>query len=226
VNGTKTSFALVLVAIGAAISPAAAQAQSDWPLTASQEGVLKPKDSFRECENCPEMVVVPAGSFTMGSAAGEKDRFDAEGPQHTVTISRPFAVGKLHVTVDQFDAFIRETRYEASPGFILSVDGNWKQGSDRSWREPGFAQDRPHPVVCVSWKDAKAYVEWLARKTDKPYRLLSEAEWEYAARGCVTRVICGGAWYYVPRLLRAAARTWGAAAYNDTGFRVARTLAP
>ncbi len=139
------------------------------PLTAAQERGLKPKDSFRECENCPEIVVVPAGAFTMGSPKSEQGRSDNEGPQHVVTISKPFAVGKLHVTVDQFAAFVQETGYDGSRSC--------------SWRSPGFAQEGSHPVVCVSWADASAYVDWLANKTHKPYRLLSEAEWEYAARG-------------------------------------------
>jgi formylglycine-generating enzyme required for sulfatase activity len=137
-------------------------------LTAEQERGLKPKDSFKECAACPEMVVVPAGAFTMGSPENEESRHDDEDPQHVVTIGKAFAVGKLHVTVDQFAVFARETRYAP-------------QGCD--WRNPGFKQERSHPVVCVGWKDAKAYAAWLAKKTGKPYRLLSEAEWEYAARG-------------------------------------------
>jgi formylglycine-generating enzyme required for sulfatase activity len=157
--------------LGAAIAPPRGAA----PLTAAQERGLRPKDTFRECENCPEMVVVPAGSFTMGSPAGEKDRGGDEGPQHVVTFGRPFGVGKLHVTIDQFAEFVRETAYRAS-----STCGR-AEGS--SWRNPGYAQEGSHPVVCVSWDDAKAYVDWLSRKTGRPYRLLSEAEWEYAARG-------------------------------------------
>ena len=151
------------------------------PLTAAQERGLKPKDSFRECENCPEMVVVPAGAFTMGSPENEKDRLIDEGPQHVVSISKPFAVGKLHVTVEQFAAFVRETGYK--PSLICRDGENGKARADRSWRNPGLAQEGSHPVVCVDWNDAKAYVDWLAQKTGKPYRLLSEAEWEYAARG-------------------------------------------
>jgi formylglycine-generating enzyme required for sulfatase activity len=142
------------------------------PLTAERERGLKSKDTFRECENCPEMVVVPAGKFTMGSPAAEKDRDKAEGPQHVVTIGRPLAVGKFHVTRDEFAVFARET------GGGLAADS----GCD--WRSPpGFTQEGSHPVICVSWEDAKAYANWLTKKTKKPYRLLSEAEWEYAARG-------------------------------------------
>jgi formylglycine-generating enzyme required for sulfatase activity len=145
---------------------------TDAPLTDVQERGLKPKDSFRECADCPEMVVVPAGRFTMGSPAGEKDRGNDEGPQHDVTIAKPFAVGKLHVTVAQYKAFVEATGYEK----LI-----WCH-----WSRPGFAQQGAHPVVCVLWHHAEAYVAWLARKTGKSYRLLSEAEWEYAARGRTT----------------------------------------
>jgi formylglycine-generating enzyme required for sulfatase activity len=148
------------------------------PLSAAEECSLKPKDSFQECGSCPEMVVVPAGSFTMGSPADEKSRSANEGPQHTVTISKPFAVGKFHVTRDQFAAFVQKTGYAAQTD--CSREGG---GLDGSWRDPGFAQEGSHPVVCVRWNDTKAYVDWVAKETGKPYRLLSEAEWEYAARG-------------------------------------------
>jgi formylglycine-generating enzyme required for sulfatase activity len=150
------------------------------PLTAQQERALKPKDTFRECEDCPEMVVVPAGSFTMGSLAGENMREKDEGPQHVVTINRSFAVGKLHVIVNQFAAFVKETGYQASTTCDKWLSGDSRDGS---WRDPGFAQEGSHPVVCVKWDDANAYAKWLAKQTGKPYRLLSEAEWEYAARG-------------------------------------------
>ena len=153
------------------------------PLTAAQERGLKPKNSFKECAQCPEMVVVPAGSFTMGSPENEKGRGKDEGPQHTVTIGKPFAVGKFHVTVDQFAAFVAATGYDA--GFkCWTVEGGGKveERSGRSWRNPGFAQAGSHPAVCLSWNDAKAYVDCLARTTGRPYRLLTEAEWEYAAR--------------------------------------------
>lgn len=157
---------------------------SDAPLTAEQERALQPKDSFKECAACPEMVMVPAGSFTIGAAPDEKTfAINDEGPQHTVTIARPFAVGRFHVTRDQFAAFVSDAGYPASAtcrkwGIIRYHNG--------SWRDPGFAQEGSHPVVCISWDDAKAYVNWLAKTTGKEYRLLSEAEWEYAARGQTT----------------------------------------
>ncbi len=141
-------------------------------------------ERFHDLDGGPEMVVAPAGSFLMGSPEG----YDYEDPQHKVTIGRPFAVGRLHVTVDQFAAFVRETGYEASSTCWTLEKSHWwtastfVQRADRSWRNPGFAQDGSHPVVGVSWDDARAYTGWLAEKTDKRYRLPSEAEFEYAAR--------------------------------------------
>jgi formylglycine-generating enzyme required for sulfatase activity/uncharacterized caspase-like protein len=165
--------------------------QCATPLTAAQERSLQPKDSFRECETCPEMVVVPNGTFTMGSPRNERDRDPDEGPQHVVTIREPFAVGKFHVTRDQFAAFISATGSDAASSCV-AWQSRPKQRATRSWEDPGFDQDGSHPVVCVNWNDAKAYVDWLAGQTGKPYRLLSEAEWEYAARaGSSTRYSYG-----------------------------------
>jgi formylglycine-generating enzyme required for sulfatase activity len=127
------------------------------------------------------MVVVPAGAFTMGSPDSEEDRRSDESPQHVVTIAKPFAVGRLHVTVDQFAAFVRKTGYRASADCSLFTGDKFDLVG--SWRHPGFAQQGSHPAVCLSINDAKAYVDWLAKQTRKPYRLLTEAEWEYAARG-------------------------------------------
>jgi formylglycine-generating enzyme required for sulfatase activity len=153
------------------------------PLSASEERALKPKQAFRECAQCPEMVVVPAGSFTMGSPDTEKDRHKDEGPQHAVTFARSFAVGKFDVTVDQFAAFVAARGYDAGSNCSTWDGSAWVESQGRSWREPGFPQAGSHPAVCLSWNDAKAYVDWLARTTGKGYRLLTEAEWEYAERG-------------------------------------------
>jgi formylglycine-generating enzyme required for sulfatase activity len=166
------------------------------PLPAELERALKPKETFKECSDCPEMVAVPAGSFTMGSPKTEAGRDDDEGPQHVVTIGRPFAVGRVPVTVEQFAAFIMDARYDAgSKCFTHDRVGDGKEQADRSWRNPGFEQERSHPAVCLNWSDARAYVEWLARKTEKPYRLLSEAEWEYAARGRTSPGAYPRAWF-------------------------------
>ena len=130
---------------------------------------------FRDCPECPEMVVVPAGSFLMGSLPGEIDRDGDEGPRHRVTIARPFSVGAYEVTFAQWDACRR------AGGCSHNPDG---QGWGRGTR----------PVVDVSWHDAQQYVRWLSRKTGERYRLLSESEWEYVARaGTTTRYWWGGA---------------------------------
>jgi formylglycine-generating enzyme required for sulfatase activity len=157
--------------------PVAAQPVTPAP------SVRRPGDRFEDCADCPELVVVPAGSFQMGSPDGEEGRHSdgREGPLHQVTIAEPFAVGVYEVTRGQFAAFVEATGHDAGDS-CYTWDREWKLVEGRNWRAPGFAQTDEHPVVCVSWNDAKAYVTWLARKTRADYRLLSEAEWEYAAR--------------------------------------------
>jgi formylglycine-generating enzyme required for sulfatase activity len=132
------------------------------------------------------MVLLPAGAFTMGSPGHEAGRENDEGPQHAVTIARPFAVGRHEVTRGQFAAFVAESGYQAHGGncwYWNSIESKYKNDDpSRSWRNPGYPQNDNHPVVCVSWTDARAYANWLSGKTGKSYRLPSEAEWEYAAR--------------------------------------------
>jgi formylglycine-generating enzyme required for sulfatase activity len=161
------------------------------PLSAAEECALKRADVFKECDKCPEMVVIPAGSFTMGSPANEADRSENEGPQHPVSIARPFAAGKFAVTVDQFAAFVADTGHDAG-STCRTLEGGKTEERQRSWRDPGFPQTGSHPVVCINFADAEAYVDWLSARTSKSYRLLTEAEWEYAARaGTTTRYSFG-----------------------------------
>jgi formylglycine-generating enzyme required for sulfatase activity/dienelactone hydrolase len=179
-----------------------------------------PGTVFRDCRDCPEMVVLPAGNFTMGSSAAEKSWAVSQGatpasvsdeaPQHHVAL-RSFALGEYDVTRAEYAAFVRETGYPAGDG--CGHDGaTWKKQASVSWRNPGFGQTGRDPVVCVSWQDARAYVAWLNGKVprphstsgDGPYRLPSEAEWEYAARAGTTTKFwwgdddgsaAGHAWY-------------------------------
>jgi formylglycine-generating enzyme len=137
---------------------------------------------FRDCPKCPEMVVLPSGSFSMGSPGSEAGRGDDEGPVHGVNIAT-FALGRTEITRGQFAAFVNDTGYSTGDKCWTLEDGKYQERSGRSWREPGFPQDDNHPVVCIDWNDAKAYAEWLSKKTGKQYRLPTEAEWEYAARG-------------------------------------------
>lgn len=131
------------------------------------------------------MVKVPASidrfEFVMGARPDEQGKYPNEEPEHPVTIRRDFAVGKYEVTRAQFAAFVEATGFDAENGCQIWASG-FEKDRKKSWRDPGFPQQPDMPVVCVDWFDAKAYVEWLRQRTGQPYRLLSEAEWEYAAR--------------------------------------------
>lgn len=146
----------------------------------------QPGATFRDCPTCPQMVVVPAGSYQMGSPSYEAGRYDDEGPEHRVTIGQAFAVGVYEVTRGEYGRFVSTTGYEGESGCRVWTGEKWESRSGRSWRTSGFGQSEREPVVCVSWQDAQAYTEWLSRQTGKTYRLLSEAEWEYVARAGTT----------------------------------------
>lgn len=143
-------------------------------------------EAFKDCEDCPTMVPIEPGSFMMGSHEG----YDDEKPVHQVNIAYKFAVGKYEVTRAQYRAFIEKSGYRSSQScktYTSSFKSDysweyWKMQPSMSWENPGFQQGDRHPVTCVSWDDAKAYVTWLSRETGLKYRLLSEAEWEYVAR--------------------------------------------
>ena len=151
-------------------------------------------DVFRDCADCPEMVVVPSGSFMMGSPLSEEGRYDGEGPVHRVSIPSAFAVGVYEVTRGEFGRFVSSTGLSMGNECWTYEDDEWEERSGRSWLSPGFSQTDLHPAVCVSRDDARAYVDWLSRETGEAYRLLSEAEWEYVARaGTRTRYHWGDA---------------------------------
>jgi formylglycine-generating enzyme required for sulfatase activity len=136
------------------------------------------------------MVQLPPGTFVMGASPGEEAhervpehmRRRAE-PQVRITFDYRFAIGKYEVTRAEFAAFVNATGYKAdSPCWTNGPAGEWGPSPGLSWRNPGFAQSDRHPVVCVTWDDARAYTDWLRRETSYDYRLASEAEWEYAVR--------------------------------------------
>jgi formylglycine-generating enzyme required for sulfatase activity len=137
------------------------------------------------------MVTIPAGRFVMGAAPGEEERTglteafrNRSQPQRSVEVRR-FSAGKFEVTRGQYRAFAQATRRQ-SDGCYVWGETTWQMDAEKSWRDPGYAQDDAHPATCVSWEDASAYVAWLSGQAGRPYRLLTEAEWEYAARAGTT----------------------------------------
>ena len=148
-----------------------------------------PGTIIRDCSGCPEMVVLPAGRFPMGSAERGSAGSTRERPRHDVQVEA-IAIGRYEVTRREYETFVRATGHVPDEGCLVMGDNTRLARSARaSWRAPGFAQsDGRHPAVCVSWEDARAYAAWLSDETGARYRLPSEAEWEYAARAGTTTV--------------------------------------
>lgn len=143
----------VVILLPGAVPLAVAQSPKELATSA-----LEPGELFRDCSDCPEMVVVPSGEFEMGSNDSPYEK-----PLHRVTITKPFAIGRREVTFAEWDACVAQGACKYSPD-----DQGWGRGN--------------RPVINLSWDDAKIYVQWISQRTGKAYRLPSEAEWEYAAR--------------------------------------------
>ena len=141
----------------------------------------RPGRRFQDCDECPLMVVVPPGSYMMGSPESARRRERDEEPQHIVTIEYPLAVGTYEVTVAEYRRFVASTGHSAR-ATCWRWTGEWSRYRG-TWSNPGYPQTERDPVVCVSWEDAMEYARWLSRETGEKYRLLSESEWEYVARG-------------------------------------------
>ena len=155
---TGALFFVTLAVVALAGQP---MVESKSAMSADAPAHPKAGETFQDCANCPEMVVVPAGSFMMGSPSSEPWRWEAEGPQHHVIIAYDFAVSKFPITRNEYGALAK----------YLGAD---------------FPQTGRDPAVNISWEDAKAYVASLCEKTGQKYRLLSEAEYEYAERAGTT----------------------------------------
>jgi formylglycine-generating enzyme len=139
----------------------------------------------RDCNHCPDMIVIPAGTAVLGAAADDKYRSPDELPERRFALRQSFAVSRYEITLDQYEAFVRATNRTVGGDCLTDrrKHGDWQYDSATTFRDPGFAQSGDHPVACVNWEDAQAYVAWLNAQTDGGYRLLTEVEWEYVARG-------------------------------------------
>lgn len=173
-------------ALGLSLWPAyGAETQQPADGASGASGVVA--QTIKDCADCPTLVLLPSGSLLMGSPESEKGRRSNEGPQHRVQIAYRLAVGQYELTRGEFARFVNASGYrsELEQGKDCHVlDGKtWGTSSKHGWLNPGYAQTDEHPVTCVSWHDAQAYLKWLNQQVPgKGYRLLSEAEWEYATR--------------------------------------------
>ena len=171
----KTQIILLLsLCLPAALEPAQAETVS-----------LEPGAVFRDCADCPEMVVIPPGTFQMGSDHMEQMRDDElrpEGPIRMINIPRPFAAGRFEITKADYTRFVSATGYAPVDLCVSWAGRDPVEGVH--WLDPGLGRPPAdnEPVVCVTWRDSKAYVDWLAEDTGQPYRLLTEAEWEFVSK--------------------------------------------
>lgn len=173
------------------VSSAAAPPSSGTAQQALDSSSAAGVQTLKDCAMCPKMVVIPAGSFEMGSSREERLREgvaaafgDREEPRHTVRIAKPFAISRAEITRGEYAQFVAESKRTIPPSC-----GGWagrRESDGYSWRMPGFPQTDADPVTCVSATDADDYAAWLSKKVGKRYRVPSEAEWEYAARGGTT----------------------------------------
>ena len=162
-------------------------------LTTTVNAQSRPSETFKDCETCPEMVVLPIGKAVLGGESWDQDMRKSWGLLREVTIAYRIAVAKTEITRAQYREFITATKY-ASPTTSCNTWGFNRilgQTEGYSWDNPGQPQREDAPVVCVSWEDATEFVKWLATKTGKPYRLLSSTEFEYA-----THAGTRGPWFW------------------------------
>ncbi|MEO6676633.1 MAG: formylglycine-generating enzyme family protein [Pseudomonas sp.] len=134
-----------------------------------------PGKVFKDCKDCPEMVVLPTGTFTMGTPEDEVGREPDEGPLHPVTFAKPLAISRFQVLTGEWDAYLRDTGY-------VMPDGDTRPGRECKAGVPRYERTAKHPAVCMDFNEANAYVAWLSKKSGKAYRLVSESLREYASR--------------------------------------------
>lgn len=183
----KVIFSAAMMLGVAACDNAAPKKAAEAP-AAPAEAPAAPNagEIIKDCDTCPEVVVIPPGSFTKGFDGGEPERY--EGAPHEVTIGYSFGVGKTEVTNGQFKAFVEATGHQTDSACNIWDGKTPLKTPNTGWTNPGYGRPPAdnEPAACVSWVDAKAYADWLSKKTGQTYRLLTESEWEYTARAGAT----------------------------------------
>lgn len=179
----KTRFSLVST-LGIVLVLASQPLAGLLPRDAAKPTAPKRPPSYRDCPECPEMATIPPGSFQMGAGSEDEKGFIEESPRHQVRI-KGFSISKFDVTRGEWKSFVDATSRTTATGCGYSGLPK-EERAKASWQYLGFPQDDRHPVVCVTFQDALDYTKWLSKKTGHIYRLLSEAEWEYAARAGTT----------------------------------------
>jgi formylglycine-generating enzyme required for sulfatase activity len=160
----KPLAAVILTTLCSALLPGLAQAATPTP------GKV-----FKDCKDCPEMVVLPAGTFTMGTPEDEVGREPDEGPMHPVTFAKPFAMSRFQVTAGEWDSYVRQSG-------VKIANGDERPGRECVASKPRYPQGPRQPAVCMDFEDVQNYVAWLSKKTGHHYQMVSEAQREYAAR--------------------------------------------
>jgi formylglycine-generating enzyme required for sulfatase activity len=137
--------------------------------------------AFKDCEDCPEMAQIPAGSIVLGTATNDDSRqINNQDPAHQVNIGR-YALSKTEITNAEFAAFVNATHYQAGDKCWTFENGSFEERAERDWQYPGFPAEDDHPATCLNVTDINAYAQWLSHKTGRQYRLPTEGEWAFAA---------------------------------------------
>lgn len=162
-------------------------------LAASGTAIAQDNETIRDCETCPELVVLSPGTFYLGAEQDEGRRWKMldrmssnEGPRISITVSTSFAIGRTEVTRGQFARFVSETGHKVKSGCFHLTSSGWSVQPKLNWEDPGFEVTDEHPIACVQRPAILAYIDWLSETTGQSYRLPSESEFEYAARGGAT----------------------------------------